>query len=303
MGKKDFNAVKNAFEKLKLDPSSAAFAEEMLDKKLLLKFKKSKYAADKNFFKLVNLLENDNVIFDTDSAKRTDYVEKREIDHSTLYSFDAPFQLFHADVGNLEFLGKNATFPQYVLVLVDLFSSKIYTCPMKSRKQIRQRLEQFHEEVESKRKGKKMRFQVDQGFQQGKIKDFHELNNVEMFSTSLRGGKAFAAEQKIRELKTKLNISKLNVQKLKISPKKIIEISTENMNIQPSKKYGFSPKEVESRAIKSERFRTIYNMHRIEKTDKLNMRMDRYDRKKYSKKRKKLREYLNIGERVFWLNE
>ena len=57
------------------------------------------------------MLENDNVIFDTDSVKRTDYVEKREIDHSTLYSFDGPLQLFHADVGNLEFLGKNATFP------------------------------------------------------------------------------------------------------------------------------------------------------------------------------------------------
>ena len=91
MRKKDFKAAKYAFEKLKLDPSSAAFAEEILDKKLLLKLKKSKYAADKNFFKLVNLLENDNVIFDTDSVKRTDYVEKREIDHSTLYSFDASF--------------------------------------------------------------------------------------------------------------------------------------------------------------------------------------------------------------------
>ena len=111
MEKKDFKKAKNAFEKLKLDSSSVAFAEEILDKKLLLKLKKSKYAADKNFFKLVNLLENDNVIFDTDSVKRTDYVEKRKIDHSTLYSFDGPFQLFHADVGNLEFLGKNATFP------------------------------------------------------------------------------------------------------------------------------------------------------------------------------------------------
>ena len=302
MGKKDFKAAKNAFEKLKLDPSSAAFAEEILDKKLLLKFKKSKYAADKNFFKLVNLLENDNVVFDTNSVKRTDYVEKREIDHSTLYSFDGPFQLFHADVENLEFLGKNATFPQYVLVLVDLFSSKIYTFPMRSRKQIRQRLEQFYEEVESKRKGKKMKLQVDQEFQQVRIKDLNKQNNVEKFSTSLRGGKAFAAEQKIRELKTR--ISKLNGQKLKISPKKIIEISIENMNIQPSKKCGFLAEEVESRAIKSERFRTLYNMHRIEKTDKLNMRMDRYDRKKYSKKkRKKLRENLNIGERVFWLKE
>ena len=76
-----------------------------------------------------------------------------------------------------------------------------------------------------------------------------------MFSTSLRGGKAFAAEQKIRELKTRN--SKLKGQKLKITPKKIIEISTANMNIQPSKKYGFSPEEVESRALTSERFRTL----------------------------------------------
>ena len=269
MEKKDIKTAKRTFEKLKLDPSSAAFAEETLDKKLLLKLKKSKYEVDKNFFKLVNLLENDNVIFDTDSVKRTDYVEKREIDHSTLYSFDGPFQLFHADVGNLEFLGKNATFPQYVLVLVDLFSSKIYTFPMRSRKQIRQRLEQFFEEVESKRKGKKMKLQVNQEFQQVKIKDLNELNNVEMFSPSLRGGKAFAAEQKIRELKTR--ISNLKGQKLKISPKEIIEISTKNMNIQPSKKYGLSPEKVKSHALKSERFRTLYNMHRIEKTLKLNI--------------------------------
>ena len=44
-------------------------------------------------------------------------------------------------------------------------------------------------------------------------------------------------------------------------------------------------------------------MHRIEKTDKLNLRIDRYDQKKYSKKRKKLRENLNIGERVYVLAE
>ena len=56
----------------------------------------------------------------------TDYVDKGEIDRSTLYSFDGPFQLLHADIGNLEFLGKNATFPQYALVVVDLYSSKVY---------------------------------------------------------------------------------------------------------------------------------------------------------------------------------
>ena len=155
------------------------------------------------------MLENDNVIFDTYGVKRTDYVEKREIDHSTLYSFDGSFQLFHADVENLEFLGKNATFPQYVLVLVDLFSSKIYTFPMRSRKQIRQRLEQFFEEVESKRKGKKMKLQVDQEFQQVKIKDLNKLNNVEMFSTSLRGGKHLLQNKKLENLKQEFQTSEV----------------------------------------------------------------------------------------------
>ena len=179
----------------------------------------------------------------------------------------------YADIANLEFLGKNATFPPYVLVIVDLFSSKVYTYPMKSRKQIRQKLEQFFRDVKSKRNSKKMRLQVDQEFQQVKIKDLNELNNVTMFSTSLRGGKAFAAEQKIRELKTR--IAKLKSQKLKIPPKKIIEISTANMNIRPSAKYGFSPEEVEKRALESEKFKLLYNMHRLEKTHKLNQRQDR----------------------------
>ena len=201
--KKNFKIARSAFDKLKTDPSSVAFAEEIIDKKLLLKLKKSKYTEDKNVFKLVNLLES-SVIFEPDTVKRTDYVEKREIDHLTLYSFDAPFQLFHADVWNLKFLGKNATFPQYVLVLVDLFSSKVYTYPMKSRKQIRQKLGQFYRGVQSKRKGKKMKLQVDQEFQQVRIKDLNDLNNVEMFSTSFRGGKVFATEQKIRELKTRI---------------------------------------------------------------------------------------------------
>ena len=94
-----------------------------------------------------------------------------------------------------------------------------------------------------------------------------------MFSTSLRGGKAFAAEQKLRELESR--IPKFVSQKLKISLNKIIEMSTANMNIQPSKKYGFSPEEVEKRALQSQRFRAVYNMHRLEKPDKLNQRQDR----------------------------
>ena len=194
--KKTFKIARSAFDKLKVGPLSVAFAEEILDKKLLLKLKKSKYAEDKNLFKLVNLLEN-TVIFEPDSVNSSTLI-------AALYSFDSPFQLFLADVGNLEFLIKNDTLPQYVLVLVELFSSKVYTYPMKSTKEIRQKLEQFYRDVQSKRKGKKMKLQINQGFQQVRIKDLNDLNNVEMFSTSLRGGKAFNAKQKISELRSEL---------------------------------------------------------------------------------------------------
>ena len=164
-------------------------------------------------------------------------LKKREIDRSTLYSFDDPFQLLHADIGNLEFLGKNATFPQYVLVIVDLFSFKVYTYSMKSRIQILQKLKLFYDDVRNKRKEKRMRIQVDNEFHQVKIKDLNDENNVKIFTTAVRGGKAFAAEQKIRELKTR--ISKLNTQKLKISPVKIIPGSTANMNLKKNLKIWF----------------------------------------------------------------
>ena len=82
-----------------------------------------------------------------------------------------------------------------------------------------------------------MRLQVENEFQQVRIKDLNDLSNVGMFTASVRGGKAFAAEQKIRELKTQ--IAKLNVQKLKISPAKIIERSALDVNLMKSSKYGF----------------------------------------------------------------
>ena len=131
-------------------------------------------------------------------------LKKRDIDRSTLYSFSRPLELLHADVANLEFLGKNITFPQYVLLVVDLFSSKTYTYPMRSRIQIRDRLEQFYLDVQGKRKGRRARLQLDKEFLQLKIKDLNKKFNVEMCSTSLKGGKAFAAEQKITELKKRV---------------------------------------------------------------------------------------------------
>ena len=113
------------FSSLKTDPNSVLFSEEKLDNRLLKKLKTSKYLKDSQLLKLILLADNKNFLDDDKTPTRTDFVKKREIDRSTLYSFDGLFQLLHADVGNLEVLEKNATFPQYVLVVVNLYSSKV----------------------------------------------------------------------------------------------------------------------------------------------------------------------------------
>ena len=62
-----------------------------------------------------------------------------------------------------------------------------------------------------------------------------------------------------------------------------------------------SPEEIESRSLAGEGFRTVFNMHRIEKSPKLHCRLDRYDVMKYSAKRKKSRDELFISEKVLLL--
>ena len=131
------------------------------------------------------------------------------------------------------------------------------------------------------------------------MKDLNNENNVEMFTSWLRGSKPFAAEYKIRELKTR--ISKLNAQKLKIKPTKTIHNSTQNMNLMKSVKYGLPSEEIKKFCLTGKRFKTVFNMHRLEKTKKLHDRLKRYDQKRYAAKRKKLREDLMINEKVLVL--
>ena len=146
----------------------------------------------------------------------------------------------------------------------------------------------FYDEVKEKRENKLMRLQVDNEFQQVKIHDLNNQNNVEMFTTSIRGGKAFAAEQKIRELKTR--VGKLKIQKLKISSPKIILKSAANMNNLLNEKYGLPPEEIETRSLSDERFRALFNFHRIEKTRQVHERLNRCDKKMQVQKKKTKRQ-------------
>ena len=84
---------------------------------------------------------------------------------------------------------------------------------MKNRSLLAKKLELFYIDIQPKRTGQ-MQLQTDIQFNQNKIKYLNKKLDVDMFHTQLRGGKAFAAEQKITEFKKILLRSK-RIEKIK----------------------------------------------------------------------------------------
>ena len=144
----------------------SCFLKKKLNIKLVKKFKKLKYSNDKKLLKLIDLAENIIKKFNKNNEKiipvRWDYVEKRKIDRSTVFSIDGPFQLMHA---NLEILGKSAAAPKYALLAVDLYSSKFSVYPMRLRKQLLKYMTALYVEIDKKwKKASNMRLQTDNEF-------------------------------------------------------------------------------------------------------------------------------------------
>ena len=199
--------VKNLFKKLINDQNGVFYSSDKITRTLLNKGRKSSYKKDKVFYKIFNLIEDKDIIydFDTDKPKLLFYTlfveQKKDINRSSsLYTINGPMQFFHADLAYLQFFAKSAADPKYALVCVDLFSSKIYVYTMRKKSNLAQKMELFYKEIEKKCNQKeKMRLQIDLEFQQNEIKKLNQKYNAEMFSTKTRGGKAFAAEQNIRE--------------------------------------------------------------------------------------------------------
>ena len=75
---------------------------------------------------------------------------KSNADHSTLFSIGKPFELFLADIADTRLLAKSAIDPKYCLLLVDLFTSKIYIYAMKNRSLLAKKLKLFYDDIKSK---------------------------------------------------------------------------------------------------------------------------------------------------------
>ena len=301
--------AKNLFKKLTKDENSVFFSSKRINKNLLNKGRKSNYEKDKVFYALFKKIEDKDVIYDKEEKRVPVYTpfipQKKNIDRSTLYTVNGPLQFFHADIAYLQFLAKSAVDPKYALLCVDLFTSKIYVYTMRKRSNLANKLETFYKEISIKRKNDKMRLQTDQEFQQNEIKKINAKYNVEMFSSRIRGGKAFAAEQKIRELKKVIFKTKnaYKTAKKKINSKKIIEQAVKNLNKTNSEKYGFPPEVIEKKTLENDVYKEVYDFYRLAKVTKDANRYERYNEKFDRKQKKKLRDPLNINEKVLVLAE
>ena len=101
-----------------------------------------------------------------------------------------------------------------------------------------------------------------------------------MFSTKLRGGKAFATKKKLRKFKKLLLKSKRLHKVMKtgrLDPRKLIRNAVQNMNNVNSQKYGVPLEMVEEKSLEDEKFREVYNFHRMVRVSRDAKRYKRND--------------------------
>ena len=169
--------VENLFKKLQKDPKSVFYSVGNLSNSVLKKASKSFYEKDKVFVNLYNQLE-EKIFYQKRNILPvvTPFISsKSNVDHSTLYSIGKPFELLHADIADTRFLAKSAVDPKYCLLLVDLFTSKVYVYPMKNRSLLLKKLRLFYQDIDKKRTVR-MRLQTDLEFKQNIIHNFKDVN-------------------------------------------------------------------------------------------------------------------------------
>ena len=122
--------VNNLFNNLQKNTNSVFYlAGNSVSKTLLDKAQKSVFEKDKVFVNLYKQLEDRKKIQKSNlylPVTTPFYDIKSNVDHSTLFSISKPFELLHADIADTRFLAKSAVDPKYCLLLVDLFTSKVY---------------------------------------------------------------------------------------------------------------------------------------------------------------------------------
>ena len=119
--------ARNFYNSLTNDQKSIFHPTDRITNGLIKKAKTSLYPEDKVFVKIFSEVKNIKNLNEK-TPLNTPFVEKKQdVDRSTLYSFDGPFEALQEDITDIRFSDKSAVDPKYCLLFVDLFTSMIYT--------------------------------------------------------------------------------------------------------------------------------------------------------------------------------
>ena len=135
-------------------------------------------------------------------------------------------------------------------------------------------------------------------FERNDVKLLNTQRNVFMYSTKMNSGHAFAAEQKIRELKKILTKQRRAFTDKKRHLSKNLKDAVTQMNSTSNEKYSVKPENVQRLTIEDDSLRKVYNQYRLNKVKKGYDRISRHETEILKKKKKHLRE-LFIGDLVF----
>ena len=147
----DEKRARNLYNALINDSKSVFYATNEITKMLIKKAKNSIYKKDINFVNIYNGSENKNFLPET-LPLNTPFVEKKQdIIRTMFYSFSRPFEALQADIAHISFLARSAVDPTFCLLFIDLFTSKIYTYPMKKRNLSAKKMELFYRHWKKKK--------------------------------------------------------------------------------------------------------------------------------------------------------
>ena len=138
-------------------------------------------------------------------------------------------------------------------------------------------------------------------------KQIWNSSKIKIKKIKVHGGKAFPAEQKIREFKKILVRSKRFERngKNRIKPNDLIKKAAQKMKETISTKYQLAPETIEKRGLNrndSKYYEEINDFMRVRKIENNQMRNDKYDQK-IDRRNRKLRSPLNLDEKVLVLAE
>ena len=144
---------------------------------------------------------------------------------------------------------------------VDFFTSKVYLYPVKTKNVLLKKLALFSRDIQQKREhvaeNAKMKLQKNLELVLNEIKKINK-KYLEMFSSRVHGGKAYSAEQKIREFKKLLFKSK-RVHRATSNKRfeKLIRLAVKNMNNIRSQKYVMHLVQQNKNRLKNKNFRSF----------------------------------------------